>query len=148
MTSSLTAEEPLTTPHSEEPQEQQNISEKHSLVDQCTSDSKSPPILDVKEDLPTRQKNHRNEGALCRDLLAQLRCATYLVHDSEALTSLRLKLVQALSEVRYHISNEDGIDLEVPAEKKPLKRKHAIIERSILRFTAISTKGQICGTTR
>ena len=126
MTSSLTAEEPLTTPHSEEPQEQQNISEKHSLVDQCTSDSKSPPILDVEEDLPTRQKNHRNEGALCRDLLGQSRCATYLVHDSEALTSLRLKLVQALSEVRYHISNEDSIDLEVPAEKKPLKRKQAI----------------------
>ena len=126
MTSSLTAEEPLTTPHLEEPQEQLNISEKHSLVDQCISDAKSPPTLDVEEDLPTRQKTHRNEGALCRDLLAQLRCATYLVHNSEALTSLRLKLVQALSEVRYHISNEDGIDLEVPTEKKPLKRKHAI----------------------
>ena len=126
MTSSLTAEEPLTTPHLEEPQEQLNISEKHSLVDQCISDAKSPPTLDVEEDLPTRQKNHRSEGALCRDLLAQLRCATYLVHNSEALTSLRLKLVQALSEVRYHISNEDGIDLEVPTEKKPLKRKHAI----------------------
>ena len=126
MTSSLTAEEPLTTPHLEEPQEQLNISEKHSLVDQCISDAKSPPTLDVEEDLPTRQKNHRSEGALCCDLLAQLRCATYLVHNSEALTSLRLKLVQALSEVRYHISNEDGIDLEVPTEKKPLKRKHAI----------------------
>ena len=116
----------MTTPHLEEPQEQLNISEKHSLVDQCISDAKSPPTLDVEEDLPTRQKNHRSEGALCRDLLAQLRCATYLVHNSEALTSLRLKLVQALSEVRYHISNEDGIDLEVPTEKKPLKRKHAI----------------------
>lgn len=56
MTSSLTAEEPLTTPHFEEPQAQQNISEKHSFIDQCTSDSKSSPTLDVEEDLPTRQK--------------------------------------------------------------------------------------------
>ena len=48
MTSSLTAEEPLTTPHLEEPQEQLNISEKHSLVDQCISDAKSPPTLDVE----------------------------------------------------------------------------------------------------
>ena len=119
MTSSLTAEEPLTTPHLEEPQEQLNISEKHSFVDQCISNAKSPPTLDVEEDLPTRQKNHRNEGALCRDLLAQLRCATYLVYDWGALTSPRLKLVQALTEVRYHISNEDGIDPEVPAEKSP-----------------------------
>ena len=70
MTSSLTAEKPLATPHLEEPQAQQNISEKHSLVDQCTSDLESPPTLDVEEDLPNRQKNHRNEGALCRDLLA------------------------------------------------------------------------------
>lgn len=100
MTSSQTAEEPLTTPHLEEPQEQQNISEKHSPVDQCTSDSKTPPTLDVEEDLPTHPKNDRNEGARCCDLLVQLRCATHLVHDSEALTSLQLKLVQALSEVR------------------------------------------------
>lgn len=100
MTSSQTAEEPLTTPQLEEPQEQQNISEKHSPVDQCTSDSKTPPTLDVEEDLPTHPKNDRNEGARCCDLLAQLRCATHLVHDSEALTSLQLKLVQALSEVR------------------------------------------------
>lgn len=42
-----------------------------------------------------------------------------------ALTSLQLKVVQALSEVKYHISNEDGIDLRVPAGKKPLKRRHA-----------------------
>ena len=141
MSSSLTAEEPLATPHLGEPQAQRNISEKHSLVHQCTSDSKSPPTLDVEEDLPNRPKNHRNEGALCRDLLAQLRCATYLVHDSEALTSLQLQLVQALK------LDEDGIDLEVPAEKKPLKRKHAISKRSILRFTATSKKGRICGTT-
>ena len=69
MTSSRTAEKPLAIPHLEEPQAQQNISEKRSLVD-CTSDLKSPPTLDVEEDLPNRQKNHRNEGALCRDLLA------------------------------------------------------------------------------
>lgn len=56
MTSSLTAEKPLATPDLEEPQAQQNISEKHSLVDQCTSDSKSPPTLDVEEDLPNPQK--------------------------------------------------------------------------------------------
>ena len=69
MTSSLTAEKPLAISHLEEPQAQQNISEKRSLVDR-TSDSKSPPTLDVEEDLPDRPKNHRNEGALCRDLLA------------------------------------------------------------------------------
>ena len=96
MTSSLNDEEPLTTPHLKEPQDQQNILEKHALSDQCTSDSKSPLTLDVEGDLPPCQKNQRNEGALCHDLLAQIRCATYLVHDSEALTSLRLKLVQAL----------------------------------------------------
>ncbi|CAH3173679.1 unnamed protein product, partial [Porites evermanni] len=107
MTSSQTAEEPLTTPHLEEPQEQQNISEKHSPVDQCTSDSKTPPTLDVEEGLPTHPKNDRNEGARCCDLLAQLRCATHL-------SKHYLKL------------DEDGIDLEVPAEKKPFKSKHAI----------------------
>jgi hypothetical protein len=75
-----------------------------------------------KNPLPLRRKYHRSEAAQCRDLLAQLRCATFLVQSPEALNTLRQTLSEALTDIRSHIQHEDGIEVETP-QSKP-KRKY------------------------
>lgn len=84
---------------------------------------------EVGQPLPLRSKHHRSEAARCRDLLAQLRCATFLVHNAEALATLRGELSEALFKVRYHIQHEDGIELEDP-QPKP-KRKHCQVREDL-----------------
>ena len=113
-------ENPFTSKVNETPANRQQLFSEEPLLEPTMSDTKTSPTLEVGHTLPTCHKNNRGEASHS-DLQAQLRCATLLVHKSEALTALRYKLVQAPSEVRHHIHNGDGIYLEMPTEAKPKK---------------------------
>lgn len=60
--------------------------------------------------LPLPIKFNRCEPAKCRKLLAQIRSASFLVHDSEALATLKDHLSSALMLIQSYITKEDGID--------------------------------------
>jgi hypothetical protein len=78
----------------------------------ATSDTKSKPLIP----LPKPKSHHRSEATKCRDLLAQLKSASYLVYQEEALIALKGDLLDALSAFKKHMTKENGLDLEKPLE--------------------------------
>ena len=84
-----------------------------------TNEENESPMLP----LPLKKKYHRSTAANCRELLAQLKSDTFLVHSQEALADLKETLSQALPSLRSHIRNENGIKLEQRDTAPCLKRK-------------------------
>lgn len=84
-----------------------------------TNEDNDSPMLP----LPLKKKYHMSTAANCRELLAQLNSDTFLVHSQEALADLKETLSQALTSLRSHIKNENGIKLEQRDTAPCLKRK-------------------------
>ena len=76
----------------------------------ATSDTSSANVIN----LPKRTRHHQTDAAQCRDILAQIRNATFLSQDAAALHELKVTLLDALQKIRGSITQEDGLEMEHP----------------------------------
>lgn len=67
-------------------------------------------VISKNLSLPLPAKFHRSNASKCRELLAELKRVTFLLHDADAIYKLQNSLQEPLDKVQQHIPKEEGID--------------------------------------
>jgi len=81
---------------------------------ECDMNEESAQLFEI----PTKKFPKKNQGSQCRELLGQLKSATFLIDDSKIRNELKATLIDSLKKVQDSLPSVEGLVLEDVSRNK------------------------------
>jgi len=81
---------------------------------ECNMNEESAQLFEI----PTTKFPKKNQGSQCRELLGQLKSATFLIDNSEIMDELKATLIDSLKKVQDSLPSVEGLVLEDVSRNK------------------------------